>query len=110
LLHRRILIKAKANRELVISPVGFADVALDGRRQNRIFATAVTRRQGSKNRTPEQLADPVGLFGRSWTLFKFCLCVSGLSTEYFNPITLYPRTARLAKFFLLMRTSPVPFE
>jgi hypothetical protein len=37
---------------------------------------------------PELLADPVGLFGRSRTLFKFCLCVSGLSAEHFNPVAL----------------------
>jgi hypothetical protein len=31
----------------------------------------VTTIGGSKRKTPEQLADPVGLFGRSRTLFKF---------------------------------------
>jgi hypothetical protein len=40
-------------------------------------------RQRFKNKTPEQFADPVGLFGRSWTLFKFCARVSGSFAEHF---------------------------
>jgi hypothetical protein len=34
--------------------------------------------------------------------FKFCVLVSGSSAERFNPVALYPRTARQAEFFLLM--------
>jgi hypothetical protein len=41
-----------------------------------------------KRKTPEQLADPVGLFGRSRTLCKFCGRVSDSFAERFKLITL----------------------
>jgi hypothetical protein len=55
--------------------------------------------QRLKRKMPELSADPVGLFGRSWTLFKFCLRVSSQSAERFKSITLYSREARQAKVF-----------
>jgi hypothetical protein len=55
---------------------------------------------GSKRKTPEQLADPVGLFGRSGRSLNFAEAFGDSSAEHFNPIALYMRAARQAKVFL----------
>jgi hypothetical protein len=61
--------KSEANHELMISKL--ASLMSRPAAATRSNCYSLSSVSGSKRKTPELLADPVGLFGRSRTLFKF---------------------------------------